>query len=92
MKQSILKPHQALNKAYRKLKPSHTDFDTFCKNLSALVEQTNGLESEEFHKNLVIEFLKSTYYGTNYSVNTKGRADLVIHTGSSPTTPVYENM
>ncbi|WP_456071405.1 DUF7149 domain-containing protein [Flavobacterium azooxidireducens] len=38
-------------------------------------------EFEEFHKNLISDFLKNTYYSPNYFINTKGRNDLVIHTG-----------
>jgi len=33
-------------------------------NLKALLEQTNDTESEEFHKNLVSDFLKKTYFET----------------------------
>lgn len=46
-----------------------------------LLDRINDAESEEFHKNLVIDFLKKTYYDPNYFVNTKGRNDLVIHNG-----------
>lgn len=88
MKQNVQKPNQALNKAFRKVKPSHIEYDNFCNNLRSLLDQTNDLESEEFHKNLVIEFLKQTYYSPDYAVNTKGRADLVIHTGKDASSPV----
>ncbi|MDD2636350.1 MAG: Eco57I restriction-modification methylase domain-containing protein, partial [Bacteroidales bacterium] len=44
-----------------------------------LLDRINDAESEEFHKNLVIDFLKKTYYDPNFFVNTKGRNDLVIH-------------
>ena len=47
--------------------------------LIQLLDRTNDKESEEFHKNLVIDFLKKTYYEPNHFVNTKGRTDLVIH-------------
>src|SRR5690606_20092574 len=48
-------------------------------NLMQLLDRTNDTESEEFHKNLVIDFLKKTYYDPNHFINTKGRNDLVIH-------------
>jgi len=56
--------------------------------MGALLEQTNDTESEEHHKNLVIEFLKGTWYGKDYYVNTKERTDLVIHTDKKSKSPV----
>jgi adenine-specific DNA-methyltransferase len=47
------------------------------------LDRINESESEEFHKNLVSDFLKNTYYGTNHYINTKGRNDLVIHNTNS---------
>lgn len=45
------------------------------------MDRTNDTESEEFHKNLVTDFLKKTYYDPTHFINTKGRNDLVIHNG-----------
>src|SRR6187551_1041677 len=78
-----LKPKKALNKAFLKVKPNRTDIEGFKTNLIQLLDRTNDTESEEFHKNLVIDFLKKTYYDPNHFVNTKGRNDLVIHNGNS---------
>ena len=44
-----------------------------------MLDQIDETESEEFHKNLVSDFLKNTWYGTTHFINTKGRTDLVIH-------------
>jgi adenine-specific DNA-methyltransferase len=57
--------------------------ERFKANLIALLEQTNDTESEEFHKNLVSDFLKKTYFDPRHFINTKGRNDLVIHNGST---------
>lgn len=76
-----LKPRKALNKAFLKVKPNRTEIEGFKTNLIQLLDSTNDTESEEFHKNLVIEFLKRTYYHPNHFINTKGRNDLVIHNG-----------
>ncbi|PKP53599.1 MAG: type II restriction endonuclease [Bacteroidetes bacterium HGW-Bacteroidetes-1] len=76
-----LKPRKALNKAFLKVKPNRTDIEQFKANLIQLLSRTNEAESEEFHKNLVSDFLKDTYYKQNHFINTKGRNDLVIHTG-----------
>ena len=79
----ILKPRKALNKAFLKVKPNRTEIESFKVNLIQLLDRTNDIESEEFHKNLVIDFLKKTYYDPNHFVNTKGRNDLVIHNGAN---------
>ncbi|MFA5433297.1 MAG: TaqI-like C-terminal specificity domain-containing protein [Candidatus Paceibacterota bacterium] len=81
MELQILKPRKALNKAFLKVKPNRTEIESFKTNLIQLLERTNDTESEEFHKNLVIDFLKKTYYDPNHFINTKGRNDLVIHNG-----------
>lgn len=78
-----LKPRKALNKAFLKVKPNRTEIEGFKSNLMALLDRTNDTESEEFHKNLVSDFLKDTYYKQNHFINTKGRNDLVIHNGSN---------
>ncbi|OOG76460.1 Eco57I restriction-modification methylase domain-containing protein [Algoriphagus sp. A40] len=79
----FLKPKQALNPAFRKVKPNRTAIESFKFNLIQLIDRINESESEEFHKNLVIDFLKKTYYDPTHFVNTKGRNDLVIHTGDN---------
>lgn len=83
-----LKPRKALNKAFLKVKPNRTEIEAFKANLIQLLDRTNDTESEEFHKNLVIDFLKKTYYDPNHFINTKGRNDLVIHNGNTAKTSV----
>ena len=78
----ILKPRKALNKAFLKVKPNRSQIEQFKENLKELLDRTNDTESEEFHKNLVIDFLKKTYYDPIHYINTKGRNDLVIHNGN----------
>lgn len=58
------------------------EIESFKTNLIQLLDRTNDTESEEFHKNLVSDFLKKTYYEPNHFINTKGRNDLVIHNGN----------
>ncbi|RZJ67481.1 MAG: type II restriction endonuclease [Flavobacterium sp.] len=83
-----LKPHAALNKAFLKAKPNRSDIEKFKANLVQLLDHVNDSESEEFHKNLVMDFLKKTYYDPSHFINTKGRNDQVIHIGNSAKTPV----
>lgn len=83
-----LKPRKALNKAFLKVKPNRTEIEGFKTNLITLLDRTNDTESEEFHKNLVSDFLKDTYYKQNHFINTKGRNDLVIHNGQNASSTV----
>ncbi|HUI32226.1 MAG TPA: hypothetical protein VLY84_01310, partial [Dysgonamonadaceae bacterium] len=78
-----LKPRKALNKAYLKLKPDRKQIDIFKTNLIQLLDKISDRESEEHHKNLIIRFLRETYYGADHYINTKERADLVIHNGKN---------
>ena len=80
-KSNYFDPIKALNKAYRKVRPARSTIDHFRRNLSLLLTQIEERESEEFHKNLIRDFLKNTCYAPDYFINTKGRTDLVIHNG-----------
>jgi adenine-specific DNA-methyltransferase len=84
----ILKPRKALNKAFLKVKPIRTEIERFKTNLIQLLDRVNDNESEEFHKNLISDFLKDTYYKQNHFINTKGRNDLVIHNGDKASSTV----
>jgi very-short-patch-repair endonuclease/type II restriction/modification system DNA methylase subunit YeeA len=82
MELKALKPRKSLNKAFLKLKPNRSDIETFKTNLIELIDRSNPNESEEFHKNLITEFLRKTYYRQSENfINTKGRNDLVIYNG-----------
>ena len=76
-----LTPKLSLNKAFLRLKPTRLEIDRFKTHLTWLLDQVTEAESEEFHKNLLADFLKNTYYAPNHFINTKGRNDLVIHGG-----------
>jgi len=81
MNLNLVKPRKALNKAFLKVKPNRSEIENFKANLITLLDTINEHESEEFHKNLVSQFLKDTYYKDNHYINTKGRNDLVVHNG-----------
>jgi len=80
-----LKPTEALNKAFRKVKPNRADMEGFKANLIVLLNRIEDAkdEHEEHHKNLVADFLKDTYYKDRHFINTKGRNDQVIHLDNS---------
>ena len=74
-----IEPRKALNKAFLKIKPNRIGIELFKENLILLLDSIKEKESEEFHKNLISDFLKNTYYSPNHFINTKGRNDLVVH-------------
>jgi len=88
MKLENIKPNKSLNKAYFKQSLKREDIELFKKNLIRLFERINDSESEEHNKNIVSDFLKDTYYKTDYEINTSGRKDLVIHNGRTSNEPV----
>ncbi len=81
MKTENFSPRQALNKAFLRVKPSRSQVEKFQTHLEQLLGSINETESEEFHKNLLADFLKHSYYSPQHFINTKGRNDLVIHNG-----------
>jgi adenine-specific DNA-methyltransferase len=81
MRDNALQPRKSLNKAFLKVKPIREEIEIFKSNLIKLLDRINEAESEEFHKNLISDFLKNTYYSPDHFMNTKGRNDLVIHNG-----------
>ncbi len=79
---------QTLNRMYLKIKPDTETIQVFQANLTRLLEQCDSKKSEEFNKNLLIDFLKNTYYTDRYFINTKERIDLVIHNNQDVKSPV----
>jgi hypothetical protein len=70
------------------VKPNRAEIDRLKAQLTTLLDRANDRESEEFHKNLVADFLKKTYYDPGHFINTKGRNDLVVHNGPEAKSPV----
>lgn len=85
---NIKTPKQALNPAFLKQRPEREEIELFKKEFITLLDNINEKESEEFHKNLVSQFLNAVYYKDNHFINTKGYADLVIHNGKNAKSPV----
>ncbi|MDX5436943.1 MAG: type II restriction endonuclease, partial [Pontibacter sp.] len=82
LQHTILRPRQALNKAYLRQKTARTDMEGFKTALRTLLDSIDLNETEEHAKNHLRDFLRLTFYD-KYGVNTKGKTDLVIHTGAS---------
>ncbi len=75
-------PRKSLNKSYLKVKPTRSEIERFKQNLIGLLGGLDETESEEHNKNDLGDFLKNTFYQPGYYINTKDRADLVIHNGA----------
>ena len=58
-----IQPKDALNQAYRKVKPFRNDVDAFRQNLLYLISQVDDAKDEENHKTEMRDFLKKTYFG-----------------------------
>ena len=74
-----LKPKQALRKEYLKVKPDRESVAAFKVHLVRLLDLCDSQKDEEFNKNLLSDFLKKSFYGDRYFINTKENSDLVIH-------------
>ncbi|WP_461490912.1 DUF7149 domain-containing protein [Pontibacter sp. HJ8] len=81
MQHTILRPQQALSRAYLRLKTSPADMELFKSALRTLLDSLNPNETEEHARKHLRDFLKSAFY-VNYGLSTWGKTDLVIHTGA----------
>lgn len=82
------KLNKALDKALLKHRPFISEIELFKTELVKLLDHIDQSETEEFHKNLVSNFLTNAFYANTHFINTKGRQDLVIHTGKDNKTKV----
>lgn len=78
---------QALNKAYRLIKPKRLEMEAFKTNLISLLGQIDEKESEENVKIHLMNFLRDTFYHPAHLLATKGKTDFVAHTGKDAATP-----
>ena len=88
MRHQTIGPRKALNKAFLKQKPERKAIEGFKAALIGMLDHAKAGESEEYHKNLVSQFLKESGFAPAHYINTKGRNDLVIHTGKDAESPV----
>lgn len=87
MKLLIRKIRQALNPAYRKQTVRRDEMEAFKLHLGGLLRHINPDESEENAKGHLAACLRSAFYGSDYLIATKDRADLVIHSGPKADSP-----
>lgn len=81
---------QVIKPAYLKIRPERSQIELFKEEFIQLLDRikNNPKETEEFHKNLIIEFLNATYYRNKFYINTLGHNDLVIHNGDKSSSSV----
>jgi adenine-specific DNA-methyltransferase len=79
---------QSLVPSTLKLKIVRSDLNHFKAHLKYFISSINLNESEEFHKILLIDFFKHTFYQDKYQINTNDRADLVIRNTKENTSPI----
>lgn len=82
------KLNKYLEKPLLKYRPLRSEIDLFKTELINVLDRIDNSETEEFHKNLVSNFLSKAFYTNTHFINTKGRQDLVIHTGKDNKTKV----
>lgn len=80
MTKKILTPKQSLLKGYMKISVSRNEINLFKEKLRFFFNHVNPSESEEFNKNLIMQFLNQTYYAKqDCLVNTYEKTDLAIY-------------
>ncbi len=76
----IVNPGKALNKAFLKGNPNRIQIEGFKENLIELLDGANVAVSEEFHMNLVIDFLKKTWYQPHhFTITVKPETDQLVY-------------
>ncbi|KAA6306631.1 hypothetical protein EZS27_041705, partial [termite gut metagenome] len=81
-------PKQSLNPVFLKKNVDRKNIESFKKEFISLLDSINEKEGEEHHKYLLRDFLNTVYYRDEHYINTKSRADLVIHNGKDGQSPV----
>ncbi len=89
MKLELIKPINALNKAYLKEKISRNNIEKFKENLVTLFNKAQPGISEDTLKDYITEFLRNTWYNPEHAITiNKERKDLTIHIGKTAKDPV----
>ncbi len=80
---TFISPKKAVNAAFYRLPVLQTEMERLKSNFEIYLKSGKADESEEFHKNLIKDFLANTFFSPDYAVNTNGREDLVIFNGNN---------
>ena len=82
MKLELLTPAKSLNKAYFKQSLNREQIDLFKSELQKNFKHIDEKQDEEYHKNIISDFLKAVFCKDKYIVNVNKRQDLVIRLGN----------
>lgn len=80
---TFISPKKAVNAVFYRLPVLQTEMERLKSNFEIYLKSGKADESEEFHKNLIKDFLANTFFSPDYAVNTNGREDLVIFNGNN---------
>lgn len=80
---TFISPKKAVNAVFYRLPVLQTEMEQLKSNFEIYLKSGKADESEEFHKNLIKDFLANTFFSPDYAVNTNGREDLVIFNGNN---------
>ena len=80
---TLVSPKKSINPVFFKQPVPQKKIEKLKEAFSVYLSAGKPEESEEFHKNLIKDFLANTWFTPDYSVNTNGREDLVIFNGNS---------
>ncbi len=83
MKLKPLRLIDSLNIAYQKQSLSRITIDLFKTELSKLFRYVDDNQDEDYHKNLISNFLQTVYYKDKFIINVNKKQDLVIKQGNS---------
>jgi len=73
----------SLNRAFRKQSLKRIDIELFKTELTKLFSYIDEAQDEDYHKNLIADFLKAVYYKDKFIVNVNKKQDLAIRTGNA---------
>jgi len=77
-------PGQSLDKAYRKQAVTRTEIELFKAELRNVFSSRDDNQDEDYHKNVMADFLRDVYCKGKYLVNVNKSQDLVVRHGNSP--------
>lgn len=83
MKLELKDTSHEISKSFMNLPIKSEQFRIFKDEFRTFANRLNDRESEENQKNVLSDFLKNAFYRNISEMNTKGKADLVIHNSNS---------
>ncbi len=73
----------SLNKAFQKQSLKRSNIELLKTELTKVFNYIDDNQDEDYHKNIISDFLKAVYYRDKYIINVNKKQDLVIRLGNS---------